>query len=185
MSWDDDKFERFVQATVRMARGEMPGYGYPHVVYPYASEDEMACIEAVRQMPGRLSPAGLGSRLLPVAPLVARSTARFSRRELRDASEYRRLETDLADPRNGITAKAAKLGADTIRSEAAEDTIILLCRLGALYPFGHVSGLLDSIVAAGIRNTLAVAYPGTAEGTQLRFLGMLSPTGGYRGHVVT
>jgi hypothetical protein len=37
----------------------------------------------------------------------------------------------------------------------------------------------------GRRHTLAVAYPGTAEGTRLRFLDLVDPTGGYRGHVVT
>ena len=72
-----------------------------------------------------------------------------------------------------------------IRTAGPDDTVVILCRLGALYPFGHVSGLLDVIYRAGIRNTLAVAYPGSAEGTRLRFLGLLDPTGGYRGHIVT
>jgi hypothetical protein len=30
-----------------------------------------------------------------------------------------------------------------------------------------------------------VAYPGSAEGIQLRFLGLNDATGGYRGHIVT
>ena len=48
-----------------------------------------------------------------------------------------------------------------------------------------LSAFLEALHGAGVRNTLAVAYPGTAEGTQLRFLGLLDPTGGYRGHIVT
>ena len=84
-----------------------------------------------------------------------------------------------------MVGKIAEICAGEIRASGAGDTVVLLCRLGALYPFGHVSALLDALYRAGIRNTIAVAYPGTADGTQLRFLGLLDPTGGYRGHVVT
>lgn len=185
MSWDEAKFHRFVDATLRMARGELPGYGYPHVVFPYAPEDEMACISAMRSIPARLSQAGFSSLLLSVAQMVARATARYARRELPKTDDYRRQQSDLADLRGGVVAKTAEICAAEIRASGAVDTVVLLCRLGALYPFGHVSTLLDALYRAGIRNTIAVAYPGTADGTQLRFLGLLDPTGGYRGHVVT
>ena len=185
MSWDEAKFNRFVEATLRMARGELPGYGYPHVVFPYAPEDEMRCIAEIRSMPARLSQSGFRSKLLPVASLVTRANIRYARRGLQEAEDYQRLEADLADPHDGVVAKTARLCAGEIGAAGPDDTVIILCRLGALYPFGHVSGLLDAIYRAGIRNTLAVAYPGAAEGTQLRFLGLLLPTGGYRGHVVT
>ena len=82
MSWDDAKFSRFVDATLRMARGELPGYGYPHVVFPYAPEDEMACISAMRSMPARLSQAGFSNRLISIAQMVIRATGRYTRREL-------------------------------------------------------------------------------------------------------
>ena len=84
-----------------------------------------------------------------------------------------------------MVGKTAEICAAEIRASGTVDMVVLLCRLGALYPFGHVSTLLDALYRAGIRNTIAVAYPGTADGTQLRFLGLLDPTGGYRGHVVT
>ena len=61
----------------------------------------------------------------------------------------------------------------------------ILCRLGALYPFAHVSTLLEAVYRESPGLTVAVAYPGTAEGTKLRFLGLADPTGGYRGHIVT
>src|SRR4051794_21240806 len=47
MSWDDDKFERFINAAVQMARGALPGYGYSHVVFPYPPEAEGICIQKV------------------------------------------------------------------------------------------------------------------------------------------
>jgi hypothetical protein len=185
MSWDEEKFNRFVEAALRMARGELPGYGYPHVVFPYAPEDEMTCITAMRSMPARLSQAGFSHILISVAQIVARATARYARRDLPEANDYLRLQTDLADPRSGAIAKTAEFCATEIRAHSSADAIVLLCRLGALYPFGHVSALLDAIYRAGIRKTVAVGYPGSAEGTRLRFLGLLDPTGGYRGHIVT
>jgi hypothetical protein len=185
MSWDEARFSRFVDATLRMARGELPGYGYPHVVFPYAPEDEVACIAAMRLIPARLSQAGFSYLLLSVAQMVARATARYARRELPEAQDYHRLQSDLADLRGGVVAKTTEICAAEIRAHGTADTVVLLCRLGALYPFGHVSALLDALYRAGIRNTIAAGYPGTADGTQLRFLGLLDPTGGYRGHVVT
>jgi len=185
MSWDELHFQRFVDATVGMARGELPGYGYPHVVFPYAPEDENTCISQIRSiLPGRLGQAGLDHRLISVAQLVACVTGRYARRELLDSEDYRLLQGDLAADRSGLVAKTARLMAETIHG-APPETVVVLCRLGALYPFGHVSALLQAAYTAGIRDTIAVAYPGTADGIQLRFLGLNDPTGGYRGHVVT
>ena len=135
-------------------------------------------------MPGLLSRAGFDHELIPVAKIIAGVNARDARRELGAVEEYQRLESDLADLREGIIPRVAKVCASRMRTKQDTATMIL-CRLGALYPFGHISSLLDAIYQAGVRNTVAVAYPGTAEGTQLRFLGLEDPTGGYRGHVVT
>lgn len=185
MPWDEAKFDRFVTDTIRMARGGLPGYGYPHVVFPYPPKEELACIGELRSLPGRLRQAGLTAELVPVAPHVARAAARFARRELHEAADYTRLQSDLAEPRGGLVARTAEICAGELKPRLAADIVLIVCRLGALYPFGHVSAFLDALYRAGITNTLAVAYPGTAEGTLLRFLGLLDPTGGYRGHVVT
>lgn len=168
-----------------MARGGLPGYGYPHVVFPYPPKEELTCIGELRRLPARLGQVGFVGELVPVAPHVARAAARFSRRELHAAAEYDRLQSDLSEPRGGLVARTAEVCAAELKPRLPADTVLIVCRLGALYPFGHVSAFLDALYRAGITNTLAVAYPGTAEGTVLRFLGLLDPTGGYRGHVVT
>src|SRR3989442_681285 len=124
MSWDEEKFNRFVEATLRMARGELPGYGYPHVVFPYAPEDEMTCITATRSMPARLSQAGFRPKLPPVGPLVARANVRYARRDLQEAEDYRRLEGDLADPHDGVVAKTAGLCVNEIRTTGPDDTVM-------------------------------------------------------------
>lgn len=97
MAWDDAKFGRFVTDTIRMARGELPGYGRPHVVFPYPPNAELTCIEEVRRMPARLGQAGLVAELVPVARYAARAAERYARRELRDALDYERLQSDLSD----------------------------------------------------------------------------------------
>ena len=185
MAWDDEKFERFTDATIQMARGELPGYGFPHVVFPYPPAEESTCIAKMRLLQGRFHRVGFPVELVPVARYVAEAVARYAKRELRDASEYARLQSDLSDPRGGLIAKTVEMFQQQGFADRAQDTILVLCRLGALYPFGHVSTFLEALYGAGVRNTLAVAYPGTAEGTRLRFLGLLDPTGGYRGHIVT
>ena len=183
MSWDEDRFDRFVDATISMARGELPGYGYCHVLLPYAPSDEVHCIGQVRLVLGaRLSQAGFDSNVFAVAPLVAQVVSRYAKRELADADDFRLLESTLATT---LTSATAELLARDIRKLSAE-TVVVLCRLGALYPFGHVSSLLQALQGFGVRNTVAVAYPGGAwGGLQLRFLGRNEATGGYRGHIVT
>lgn len=184
MSWDEELFLRFVEATVEMARGQMPGYGYPHVIFPYPPQQEMMCIARVRALPGLLSSKGIQAMVLPVAPEMAKATARWANRALPRLLDYQRLEGDLSHPRDGVVAKVAERLAAKIKM-TPRDTVFVLGRLGTLYPFGHVSALLDGLVRNGVEHTLSVAYPGTAHGTELRLLGKVDPTGGYRGHVVT
>jgi len=89
MSWDEGRFDRFVDATIRMAKGQMPGYGQPHVLLPYAPPDELYCLGQVRTvLRSRLTQAGLVSEPVAVAPLVAQATARYRNRLLNDADDY-------------------------------------------------------------------------------------------------
>lgn len=184
MAWDEQRYDRFVDALAKMARGELPGYGYPHVVLPYQPHDELQAIEHARKLPSRLGAFGLRARAIPLAQLVATALSRYSRRALRDAEEYARLERDLSDPMSGVASRVC----EELRKAIAEEpvnTVLVVARLGALYPFTHVSTLLEATRAAGVTHTLGVLYPGTADGTRLKFLGLVDPTGGYRGHVVT
>src|SRR5437879_5268694 len=119
--WDDEKFDRFVAAIVRMARGEMAGYGMPHVVFPYEPQMEQTCIERVSSLRARLSPHGLASHPISVAALIARFTRRWSESPLRDAGAYRRLAGDLANLTNGVVPNTAKLCAAEIRDQWPED----------------------------------------------------------------
>ncbi len=189
MPWDDERFERFLEATIRMAKGQLPGYGYPHVVFPYQPTEERTCIERLRGLPPRLAGAGLSATVIPVARQVAHALKRFATRPLERPDEYDRLQSDLSAPTRGIAVKAAEGCVKGIIALPTRPGVIVLGRLGALYPFAHVSTFLEALHQAfqesGTSPTVAVAYPGTAEGTRLRFLGLVDPTGGYRGHVVT
>ena len=185
MAWDDERFDRFADAAIRMARGQLPGYGYRQVLLPYEPRHELTCIDELRKLPGRFQQAGMSASLVPVAPIVAEAMTRFARRTLSDAREYARLESDLSNPRQGLLSRTLDLLEPQIHAADPETTIIVLCRLGALYPFCHVSTLLDGLHSRAGQTTIAVVYPGSADQTQLRFLGLLDPTGGYRGHIVT
>lgn len=185
MAWDEARFERFIEATVKMARQQMPGYGFPHVILPYPPKQERACIEAIRTLPAQLTSRGIDSQLIPVAPLVVRVVERLAKRPLRDANDYRLVQSDLSEPKGGVVGDLVELFVEKYKEESDLKRVFILCRLGALYPFAHVSGVLEGLYSKGIRTTLAVAYPGKADGTSLSFLGRLDPTGAYRGHIVT
>jgi hypothetical protein len=185
MPWDEERFGRFVDAVTKMARGALPGYGHPHVVMPYAPRDELRCIEEIQGLPTALASLGINAQVFPVAHWVARVLRRYSKRELRTADDYRHIEQDLADPNVGLVPTLVEHVRREILPALSAQTLLVLGRLGALYPFAHVSTFLDGLYGGGIRNPVAVLYPGTADGTQLRFLGLVDPTGGYRGHVVT
>lgn len=185
MAWDEARFDRFVEAVVKMARQQLPGYGFPHVILPYPPKEERACIENVRCLPAKLTSQGIDSQLVPIAPLVAQVVNRYAQRPLRDADDYRRVQSDLSDPRTGMVGDLVQLFVEQLKEGSDLGRVFILCRLGPLYPFAHVSGVLEGLYSKGIRTTLAVVYPGKADGTSLSFLGRLDPTGAYRGHIVT
>lgn len=182
MGWEPSLFDAFVDDTVKMANGELPGYGYPHVIVPYAAVDEVRCIERLREMPTVLHARGLTSSLVPVARVVADVMRRYAENALADAAAGVRLESDLGNATEGLAQRVAK----RIHKQLTPGVqVLVLGRLGALHPFGTVSGLLDALYNTGVRATVAAAYPGSAEGVSLRFLGITEPHGGYRGHIVT
>src|SRR5438309_1402640 len=143
MSWDDARFDRFVDATIRMARHQLPGYGRPHVILPYPPKEELTCIAAVRNLPSRLEAAGFVTESVALAPYVARAVQRYARRSLVDSDEYQRLQADFSEPRNGVIGRTLDACEADLKAKSEDGKILALCRLGALYPFGHVSAFLE------------------------------------------
>jgi hypothetical protein len=107
---------------------------------------------------------------------------RYATRALGSAEDYDRLEHDLSGA-VGVATSLAKALAKAV--DGAHPDVLILARLGALYPFAHVSATLEALYAAGLKSTLAVLYPGSADGLRLSFLGLVEPTGGYRGEIIT
>ncbi len=182
MGWDEQRFARFRDAVVAHARGQRPGYGHPHVLMPYDEREELAAIKAARELPAYLREQGLSARCEPIAQRVAEVLQRFATRSLPGGEEYDRLEHDLSGP-VGVASLLASSLART--HDGSPPAVLILARLGALYPFAHVSATLEALYAAGLTSTLAVLYPGSADGLRLSFLGLVEPTGGYRGEIVT
>lgn len=186
MEWDDARFDRFADAAVAMATGRLAGYGKPHVIMPYDPPLERVCLERVRRLPDRLRASGLSAHVIPVARIVAEALVRrrHATRALHDACDYDDFEASLAS-RDGaglVDLLVPELSLELQRQ--APECVAILCRVGVLYPFAAVSALLDGLYKAGIRNTLAIVYPGSAVGLSLKLLGAAEPTGGYHGHIV-
>jgi hypothetical protein len=182
MAWDSGRFARFTDAVVAHAKGQRPGYGFPHVLMPYGERDELRAVDAARALPAQLGNRGLSARCESIAEAVAQAVRRYAGRALASREDYDRLERDLSGP-VGVASSVASILAK--RWDAARVDVLVLARLGALYPFAHVSATLEALHSAGIRNTLAVLYPGAADGLRLSFLGLVDSTGGYRGEIVT
>jgi hypothetical protein len=182
MTWDEGRFARFQEAVVAHAEGRRPGYGFPHVLMPYNEQDERRAIEAARSLPARLGKDGLSARCESVSEAVAQSMRRYANRNLASREDYDRLEHDLSGP-VGVATSVATLLAK--KYDEAPVDVLVLARLGALYPFAQVSATLEAVYTAGVRSSLAVLYPGAADGLRLSFLGLVDPTGGYRGEIVT
>lgn len=182
MEWDAPRFEAFVNDTVRMSRGELTGYGYPNVIFPYHPQCERECIERVRTMPARLSQHGLTARCVSLGVYMADAVRRYATDGSFSTPATRALlQRDLGDLKEGVLPEiCARIAAD---EDLARADVIVLARVGTLYPFASLSGLLEAAWNAKLRNTLAVAYPGTAEGIALNFLGAHDQGGAYRGHV--
>ncbi len=182
MTWDQGRFTRFTEAIVAHAKGLRPGYGYPHVLMPYAERDELGAIDAARSLPAQLGNHGLSARSESIAETVAQSMRRYAGRTLANREDYDRLERDLSGA-VGVANSVASILAK--KCDASRVDVLVLARLGALYPFAHVSATLEALHSAGVRSTLAVLYPGAADGLRLSFLGLVDSTGGYRGEIVT
>lgn len=172
---------------------------YRYAIVPYDPIDEFTLRAHVRELVGKLTASGWVVLTLSLHKLLLDRL-----RGLGDDIVHRLIEAERAAatvaPERGINYLRTKLGreldgptgiaADVSREigaftdanpDKAERTLVLIGRVGALYPFFRVSALLKHLDGKSRNIPVVLLYPGERKGASgLSFMGELDPDGDYR-----
>lgn len=193
MPWDSNAFDRLKDEVEASTRGRVPSTGVPFFVYLYDPTDERRCLRACEQLAAALGGSSsvqtvyLGQLLAHVLrntlylsaagrQAEERAPERVLRELSRPAGLPAMLTSSLLDGVDGLVSPLRGGG---------QDRVAVLLRAGALYPFAHVSQLLN-----GLENhtawTVVVAFPGSRHPQRPDSLRFLNETEGpyYRARVI-
>jgi hypothetical protein len=191
--WDSNAFDRLKDEVEASVRGRTPSTGVPFFLYLYEPAEETRCLRACEQLAMALGglttvqTVYLGELLAHVLRNTLYLTADGRQAEKR-APE--RVVRELSRPAGLPAMLTSSLldGVDGLVSPlrgGSQDRVAVLLRAGALYPFAHVSQLLN-----GLENqtawTLVVAFPGSRHPQRPDSLRFLNETEGpyYRARVI-
>lgn len=184
MPWDDRAFDQLRDEVVASLGGAHSTTGVPFFVYPYPPTEERRALDKFEQLAVVLGGQGHHVQVVYLGRLLA-SVLRAGSMQLylgetgRAAEETSRAdlqqELSRADGLPKKVAEALLEGKTDVFEPLAgggQDRCALLVRAGALFPFVHVSQILNQLEQK-TRWTVVVAFPGrTAPGSgeALRFL---------------
>jgi len=194
MPWDSASFELLRSEVESSLQGARSSGGVPFFVYVYDPREETRCL---RHMTAAARALGAGGRHVQVVYLgqvlahVLRQTLYLSEAGKRaEARDRPGLLRELSRP-EGLPARmttALLEGVDGVCEElrgGSQGQCVFLLRAGALYPFVHVSQLLD-----GLENqtswTVVVPFPGSHNPAKPEALRFLNETDGpyYRARII-
>jgi len=172
---------------------------YRFAIVQYLPQDEFRLREHVQTLVGDLTANGwvvltislqkmllervrrLGDDIVTRMIAMERSTTKLSRERglnyLRD-----KLSREIEGP-DGIAADVSKAICQfaAANPDKAEQTLVIVGRAGALYPFFRTSSLLKHIDGRTQNVPVVLLYPGEQRGEKgLSFMGMLDPDTDYR-----
>lgn len=180
---------------------------YRFAILPYNPGDEFKLRQLIRRLIDKLQAEGWG--VLPislqqllikrieatgsenVSSIIAREQRLFQRDPDRALAYLREKIAPYIEGPDGIAADVAreieKFAAEY--PDRADQTLILIGRAGALYPFFRSSALLKHIDGKTKNIPVVLLYPGSWErqgdATALRFMGELEPDRDYRPRIYT
>lgn len=193
MPWDSQAFSRLQDEVEASARGRTPSTGVPFFLYLYDPAEERRCLRKCEQLASALEgPASVQTiylgQLLAHALRNTLYLGEAGRRAEQRSPE--RLVQELSRPAGlpAMLTSALLDGVDGLVSPlrgGTQDQVALILRAGAMYPFAHVSQLLN-----GLENqtawTVVVAFPGSRHPQRPESLRFLNETEGpyYRASVI-
>lgn len=175
---------------------------YRFAILPYAPADEFVLRRHLRRLTDELLAAGWG--VLPislhalfleriratgdahVAGLIAREKRLYARDPARALTDLTQTLARYVEGQDGIAADVVR-AIDRFAAEhpnRTDQTLVLIGRAGALYPFFRSSGLLKHLDGQTRNIPVVLLYPGLAnrrgDTTELSFMGELVPDRDYR-----
>jgi hypothetical protein len=172
---------------------------YRYAIVQYEPEHEFRVREHVQRLTGELTSAGwvvltlslqklLLARVRSMGDDAVKRLVELERRTAQASAErglnYLKGQlTRLVEGPEGIAADVSReiaAFADA-HPDKAEQTLVLVGRAGALYPFSRVSGLLKHLDGRTRNIPVVLLYPGERRGEAgLSFMGVLEPDRDYR-----
>lgn len=193
MPWDSRAFAELGDEVDASARGRSPASGVPFFLFLHDAAEEARCVREFERLAaalersfsvqvvylGKLMAAVLRKTLYP-GDVGRRAEERGLERVAQELSRPAGLPGMLTSALLDDTSD----GVEPLRG-GSQDRIALLVRTGAIYPFAHVSQLLN-----GLENqtnwTVVVAFPGSRHPQRPDSLRFLDETEGpyYRARVI-
>lgn len=193
MPWDSLAFGSLRDEVEGSARGRSPSTGVPFFVFIHDPADAVRSVRAFEQLAAALGTffpvqtiylgqvmAGVLRRTLYLADdgrsAEARGLDRVTQELSRPAGLTQMITSGLLDGIDGVV--------EPLR-DGSQDHIALIVRTGAVYPFAHVSQILNGLENQ-TRWTVAIAFPGSRHPQRPDSLRFLNETEGpyYRARVI-
>ncbi len=196
MVWDNSALGILHEALRKSAAGRTPATGVPFFVFLYDPTDEVRCLQHAKQLAEALRGEGTRVETVYLGQLLAHVLRTKKRLYLSDAGKQVEardragLAAELSRP-EGLPASIVEALLDGVGGTTPalrggqQDDVVLLLRAGALFPFVHVSQLLNGL-ENHTRWTVAVPFPGSRDPQQPDTLRFLNETEGpyYRAQVI-
>ncbi|MBE0448579.1 MAG: DUF1788 domain-containing protein [Actinobacteria bacterium] len=167
--WDDQRFKKLLDRILATVAGKRPVIDVPYYVYVYEPALEQTALDEFEKLEAMLRAKGVSVETISLATWMIDSleslgclAEAFLKQEAKQRDWVKQdLERELT---REISSRLKEHLKDKDISHCA-----LFVRAGALFPFVRVSSILSSIEAE-VHATIVVAYPGSRDGTHLRFL---------------
>ena len=168
-AWDSTRFSQLEERVLATVSGQRPLLDVPFYIFPYDPSLELRCLTECQALSHRLRAKGYSAETISLAAWLLDALARLG---CLDDDFSKQEAVDQAMIQQDLERELPKLLSERLCSELGDKPLsfcAILTRLGALFPFVHVSTLL-SAVEGRVRCTLIVPYPGSVDGEVLHFL---------------
>ena len=168
-AWDSTRFSQLEERVLATVSGQRPLLDVPYYIFPYDPSLELRCLTECQALSHRLRAKGYSAEMISLAAWLLDALARLG---CLDDDFSKQEAVDQAMIQQDLERELPKLLSERLCSELGDKPLsfcAILTRLGALFPFVHVSTLL-SAVEGRVRCTLIVPYPGSVDGEVLHFL---------------
>jgi len=168
-AWDSTRFSQLEERVLATVGGQRPLLDVPYYIFPYDPSLELHCLTECQALCHRLKAKGHSAEVISLAAWLVDALDRLG---CLDGDFLNQEAADRTMIRQDLQRELPKLLSERLCAGLGNKPLsfcAVLVRLGALFPFVHVSTLL-SAVEGRVRCTLVVPYPGSVDGEVLRFL---------------